>query len=103
MKTVIFRAWASVMDSDHNPLRGMDLASRHYLMQVLGWMWSMVFSLSFLSIFQFHYVWLAHVLLVAGVFGTWAVFRLAPRAVPVKAKTAAPRETRCVWKLDSEA
>ena len=53
MKHAIVETWDAVMDNRHNPLRHLDLASQHYLMQVLGWMWSMVFCLSFLSIVQF--------------------------------------------------
>lgn len=56
MRKFIADCWAAVMDNRHNPLRHLDLASQHYFMQVLGWMWSMVFSLAFLSIFKFGYV-----------------------------------------------
>ena len=93
------------MDSGQNPLRHLDLASQHYMMQVLGWMWSMVFSLSFLSIFQFGYVWMAHLLVIGGVTFTVSVFREAERqradaaTIPVELSAA----SRCVWKLDSEA
>ena len=50
MKKFIVNCWNAVMDNRRNPLSHLDLASQHYFMQVLGWMWSMVFSLSFLSI-----------------------------------------------------
>ena len=105
MKQTIAEIWGAVMDNRHNPLRHLDIASQHYLMQVLGWMWSMVFSLSFLSIFQFGYVWLAHLLLIAGVAMTVAVFHQSEqtrdrRATQSKDLSAA---SRCVWKLDSEA
>ena len=50
MKKIVVNSWDAVMDNRHNPLRHLDLASQHYLMQVLDWMWSMVFSLTF---FQF--------------------------------------------------
>lgn len=96
--------YRTVMDHRHNPLRHLDLASQHYFMQLLGWMWSMIFSLSFLSIFSFGYVWMAHLLVAGGLAMTVAVFREAdnkPRAVPVQPK--AGRAPRCVWQLDSEA
>ena len=104
MKSFIISSWDAVMDSRHNPLRHLDLASQHYIMQVLGWMWSMVFSLSFLSIFQFGLTWGAHVLLIAGVAMTVAVFKEAGK----KQLTVAPQHSfssssRCVWKTDSEA
>ena len=56
MKKLMSELWLSLMDSRHNPLQHLDSAAGHYLMQVLGWMWSMIFCLSFLSIFQFHLI-----------------------------------------------
>ena len=79
MKHFIISSWDAVMDNRHNPLRHLDLASQHYFMQVLGWMWSMVFSLSFLSIFYFGYVWMAHLLVFGGIALTVSVFREAER------------------------
>ncbi len=105
MKKFIASCWAVVMDNRHNPLRHLDLASQHYFMQVLGWMWSMVFSLSFLSIYNFGLVWLSH-LLVFGAFAiTVAVFRESEkRLLEVEAATSdLSAASRCVWKLDSEA
>lgn len=104
MKAFIVSCWDAVMDNHHNPLRHLDLATQHYFMQVLGWMWSMVFSLAFLSIFQFGLTWLAHVLLIGGIAMTVALFREAEKqrrdeALPVELSAA----SKCVWKLDSEA
>lgn len=105
MKRLIIDTWEAVMDNRHNPLSHLDLASQHYLMQVLGWMWSMVFSLSFLSIFQFGYVWLAHLLLFAGIVMTVSVFREAEqaRASERVARADLSAASRCVWKMDTEA
>jgi hypothetical protein len=105
MKQAIVESWDALMDNRRNPLRHLDLASQHYFMQVLGWMWSMVSSLAFLSIFQFGYVWLAHLLVIAGVGMTVAVFREAERRV-VQCPEGSPElsaSSRCVWKMDSEA
>ena len=106
MKREIVQTWDAVMDSRHNPLRHLDLASQHYLMQVLAWMWSMVFSLTFLSIFEFGYMWLGHLLVIAGIAMTVAVFREAEKQqddtlLPASAPLSGA--SRCVWKLDSEA
>ena len=102
MRQLLLNSWSALMDSRRNPLRHLDLASQHYFMQVLGWMWSMTFCLVYLSIFEFGYVWLAHVL----VFGAWAftvsVFRevdLQEEPVDVYSSGA----SKCIWKLDSEA
>lgn len=106
MKQFIVNSWDAVMDNRRNPLRHLDLASQHYFMQVLGWMWSMVFSLAFLSIFQFGYVWMAHLLIFGGIAMTVSLFREAERRTA--SKLPAPtselgRASRCVWKLDTEA
>ena len=105
MKSFIVDNWDALMDSRHNPLRHLDLASQHYTMQVLGWMWSMVFSLSFLSIYQFGYVWGAHLLVFGGAALTVAVFREAERreANLAPSSEAFGNASNCVWKLDSEA
>ena len=105
MRRFIVNSWDAVMDNRYNPLHSLDLATQHYFMQVLGWMWSMVFSLSFLSIYHFGFVWMAHLLLFGGVAMTVAVFHEAQRE---ERQAAATRETfgnasACVWKLDSEA
>lgn len=105
MKQFILDTWDAVMDSRHNPLSHLDLASQHYIMQVLGWMWSMVFSLSFLSIFHFGYVWVAHLLMIGGVAFTVSVFREAQKQ-RILAEPDVPEMSagsRCVWKLDTEA
>ena len=96
--------WQSVMDYRYNPLRFLDVRSGHYLMQVLSWMWSMIFSLSFLSIYQFGYVWAAHLLVIGGVFVTVSIFE---RSKATRQKLApAPylsRGANTVWQMDREA
>ncbi|MEH6592175.1 MAG: hypothetical protein V7746_18070 [Halioglobus sp.] len=101
----IASCWDVVMDNQYNPLRHLDLASQHYLMQMLGGMWSMVFGLTFLSIFHFGLTWIAHVLLFGGVVITVAVFREGEKQSMVKARATAgfSGASRCMWKLDSEA
>lgn len=105
MKQFIAECWTATMDADHNPLRHLDLASQHYFMQILGWMWSMVFCLSFLSIFSFGAVWLGHALVFGGIAFTVAVFREGEkqrRAAKAPADQLSASSS-CVWKLDSEA
>lgn len=93
------------MDGSRNPLRHLDLASQHYFMQVLGWMWSMIFSLSFLSIFHFGLTWIAHVAVIGGIAMTVGLFREAEKrkteAVPVNNDFS--HASSCIWKLDNEA
>lgn len=103
----IVHSWDAIMDNSRNPLRHLDLASQHYFMQVLGWMWSMVFSLSFLSIMQFGITWLLHLLLFGGVAMTVALFREAERKQLARAKLSDDEKfsaaSRCVWNLENEA
>jgi len=97
--------YSALMNHRHNPLRHLDLASQHYFMQVLGWMWSMIFSLSFLSIFSFSFVWMGHLLVFGGLALTVAIFREAEKQNPdaVDAMTDVRHDMRCVWQLNSEA
>jgi hypothetical protein len=105
MKKFMAESWSAVMDNRVNPLRHLDLATQHYFMQVLGWMWSMVFSLSFLSIYNFGLVWLAHLLVFGGIAFTVAVFRESEkrRAEFKPATVCLSKSSQCIWKLDSEA
>ena len=65
----------------------------------------MVFSLSFLSIYNFGAVWIAHLLVFGGAAFTVAVFRESQKnLVRVEATTEElSSASRCVWKLESEA
>lgn len=104
MKNFILSSWSFVMDNRYNPLRHLDMASQHYLMHVLGWMWSMVFSVSFLSIFHFQILWLAHLLVIAAIFTTVIIFKSAEeqqfkKLTPLKLS----RGSTCVWQMDREA
>lgn len=104
MKKFILSCWNLVMQNDHNPLKNLDLASQHYIMQVLGWMWSMIFSLSFLSIYQFGVVWLGHLLWIAGVVMTVSIFKEADknRLVPQRSSSQSWSNISR-WNLEKEA
>ena len=67
--------YSGVMDAEWNPLRKIpDLALRHLIMQILAWMWCIIFSLYFGSFVVFGITAVAHFLLV---FGTkWHPFKL---------------------------
>ena len=96
--------WSAVMDRRFNPLKHLDLRSGHFLMQILSWMWSMIFSVTFLSIYQFGYVWVGHLLVIGGVFVTMSIFKSAEaqreRALPAPYLSGA---SACVWQMDREA
>ena len=72
--------WKLVMDSGVNPLSNItDMNTRHMVMQVLAWMWCIIFSMWVGSVVAFGISAIAHALLIAGVFITAGVFETAKR------------------------
>ena len=69
-----------VMDSRYNPLSHIpDNNTWHMVMQVLAWMWCIIFAMSVGSVTVFGISAIAHALLIAGVFITAGVFETAKR------------------------
>ena len=69
-----------IMDSKRNPLSYIpDTNTRHLVMQLLAWMWCIIFGMSVGSITVFGISAIAHALLIAGVFITAGVFETARR------------------------
>jgi hypothetical protein len=69
-----------VMDSRHNPLSNIpDTTTRHLVMQMLAWMWCIVFSMWLGSIVVFGISAAVHAILLAGIFVTVGVFETAKR------------------------
>ena len=78
MRQTIHTGWHLVMDSRHNPLRHIpDINTRHFVMQILAWMWCVIFAMSTGSITVFGVSAVAHSLLIAGIVGTVATFEVA--------------------------
>ena len=77
---MIKQTWALVMDSERNPLRHIpDINTRHMVMQVLAWMWCIIFSMYIGSITVFGVSASIHALLIAGIFITLGTFETAKR------------------------
>ena len=69
-----------IMDSAKNPLSNIpDINTRHMIMQVLAWMWCIIFSMYLGSIVAFGISAIIHTLILAGIFVTVAVFETAKR------------------------
>jgi hypothetical protein len=69
-----------IMDSKRNPLSHIpDTNTRHLVMQILAWMWCIIFGMSVGSVTVFGISAIAHALLIAGVFITAGVFETARR------------------------
>ena len=76
----MIRLYNLVMDSRHNPLSNIpDTTTRHLVMQMLAWMWCVVFSMWMGSIVVFGVSASVHAILLAGLFVTVGVFESAKR------------------------
>ena len=85
MRETIYEMWNSVMNAEINPLRHIpDTNTRHMVLQVLAWMWCIIFSLYFGSFLIFGITASAHFLLIFGTFMTAATFATAPKIVKSK-------------------
>lgn len=80
MRTYIYNSWNAIMDDKRNPLSNIpDLQTRHVVMQILAWMWCIIFSMSIGSITVFGISAVAHILLIAGIVATVGAFETAKR------------------------
>ncbi len=82
VRTFVVNSWNVVMNYEHNPLRYIpDMNTRHMIMQVLAWMWCIVFSSYFGSMWMFGITAIAHVIVLAAIaitVGTFAVAKNNP-------------------------
>ena len=80
MTQQMIKLYNLLMDSKHNPLSYIpDTNTRHLVMQILAWMWCIIFGMSVGSVTVFGISAIAHALLIAGVFITAGVFETAKR------------------------
>ncbi len=78
MREVIFDSWNAVMNAEVNPLRHIpDLQVRHMVLQVLAWMWCIVFSMYMGSLFVMGLTMVAHALILAAIVVTVGTFQVA--------------------------
>ena len=76
----MIKLYSLIMDSKRNPLSYIpDNNTRHLVMQILAWMWCIIFGMSVGSVTVFGISAIAHALLIAGVFITAGVFETARR------------------------
>ena len=80
MREFIVNSWNLVMDDRRNPLSHIpDMQTRHVVMQLLAWMWCIIFSISIGSMTVFDVSALAHSLFIGGIIFTIATFETAKR------------------------
>lgn len=66
MKKMIVRSWSFFFDHEVNPLRHIpDVPTRHMILQVLGWMWAVCFSVAIGSYTILPASLLGHAVLIA--------------------------------------
>lgn len=84
MREFVYNCWTAVMDDSRNPLRNIpDTNTRHLVMQVLAWMWCIVFSMYLGSIMAFGISAVAHVLLIGAIAVTVGTFETAKHSPSV--------------------
>lgn len=104
MKLLILGRWNLIVDNRYNPIRRLDMASQQYFVRILAWMWSLIFTLSFFSIFQFQFTWVAVLFVIAGVFTSLSLFKHAQSCSAKKAPVQnLGHASVCLWQLDREA
>ena len=78
MREFIYDSWNGIMNADVNPLKHIpDTNTRHMVLQVLAWMWCIVFSMYMGSIFVMGVTMIAHVVFLAAIVVTVATFETA--------------------------
>ena len=80
MREFIYDTWHSVMNHDVNPLKNIpDMNTRHFVMQVLAWMWCITFAMIVGSWAVFGISAIAHVVLLGAIAITVGTFETAKR------------------------
>ena len=78
MKKFVYDSWNLIMDDRRNPLSNIpDINTRHMVLQVLAWMWCIVFSMYFSSMWMFGITAIAHVIVIAAIAITVGTFEVA--------------------------
>ena len=80
MREFIVNGWEGVMNMNRNPLRHIpDMQVRHLILQILAWMWCIVFAIIVGSMWAGVFSMLLHALLLAAIAITVATFETAKR------------------------
>ena len=80
MKEFVYNTWNGIMNANINPLKNIpDTNTRHMVMQVLAWMWCIVFAFIVGDFFVFGVSAVAHILFLGAVAVTVGTFETAKR------------------------
>ena len=100
MRKFVFDSWNLIMDDRRNPLKHIpDINTRHMVLQVLAWMWCIVFSMWVGSFWVMGVSMVAHALVLAAIVVTVATFETARRnpAFFDSLPTSTPSRARDMW------
>ena len=102
MREFIYNSWNGVMDSNYNPLRHIpDLNTRHLILQVLAWMWCIVFSMYVGSFWVMGVSMIAHAIVLAAIVITAGTFEVARKNPAFFIKSdgyhSFPRARQTMW------
>ena len=80
MNKFVYNSWNAIMNHNLNPLKNItDLNTRHMVMQVLAWMWCIIFSFWIGNVYIFGLSAAIHAILLSGIVITVAIFETATR------------------------
>ncbi len=78
-------SWNTLMDTRKNPLKNIpDADTRHMTLQILAWMWMVIFascvgSFTVFGLFTLISITIVHSLMIAGIAITLSVFQISKR------------------------
>ena len=80
MREFIYNSWNVVMDHEKNPLSVIpDFSTRHMIMQILAWMWCIVFGIIVGSMYAGVFSMVMHTLILGALAITVGTFEAAKR------------------------
>jgi hypothetical protein len=80
MQRLIAHAWNYIFDHEVSPLRHIpDVATRHLILQILGWMWAVAFSVAVGSFALLPASLVGHIVLIAAAAVTTATYTAAAK------------------------
>ena len=100
MRQFVYDAWNGVMNAETNPLRHIpDTNVRHMVLQVLAWMWCIVFSMYVGSFWIMGVSMIAHAIVLAAIVITVATFETERRNPTFfnDFPTITPSRARTMW------
>ena len=101
MRKIVYDNWNMIMNADVNPLRHIpDTNVRHMVLQVLAWMWCIVFSMYVGSFWVMGASMIAHAIVLGAIVVTVATFETArrnPQAFVLKKNYHTPSRARTLY------